>query len=676
MTLAAAGWVIVQLARGQDVAGAASLIGLVVSVMGLVVAAAGLRAALAALGQPADAAVQAISAAATLARQVERVEAEQWRLMVGGERQRINLCFTLHPQSIRSAQVPGPQGQLFDQGVSTVPDIAGFYRATTPARLVVTGAPGAGKTVLALELLLALIEHRTETDPVPVRISLAAWNTTTPLQWFLTGHLVQAYDWPWERARQLVEHGLVLPVLDGLDEMDAGLSVPNPRVRPPRPRFREGGYSGPVRSRIAMELLNAYSRGRTAGPLVLTCRTSRYDALADDDLLGDAARISIAPVSAPDAAAYLTDRCGHDQRWQPLLDHLRAEPAGVLSRSLSTPWRLSLAATVYRRTGNPGELLPHPTAQAVEEHLLTQLIPATTTLQPPARGYSPVQVHTWLAVLARHLLHPPTSAGPFAAGPAADIDLHQLWPIAGPGRVRAWGAALTGLAVAATAPLAWITPNPAGAALTIALLALLAAGLGALPDISPPARLNWQALGTSAGRRRLARKVTMALGGGLICGIALGLGAMLVINPRLALLGGLVGGLAVGMVTGLAAGFQEPTDAVLTPGGVLRANALSGLGFTLGGALLLGAAGELVCGHTAGLIFALVGGLAGGSAAGVDASWRYLVFLLCSRRILPFRLNAFLAYSYDVGLLRRSGNAYQFRHRELQQWLADHPTLE
>lgn len=31
----------------------------------------------------------------------------------------------------------------------------------------------------------------------------------------------------------------------------------------------------------------------------------------------------------------------------------------------------------------------------------------------------------------------------------------------------------------------------------------------------------------------------------------------------------------------------------------------------------------------------------------------------------------FLEWAYDAGLLRVSGPAYQFRHRELQLWLSD-----
>ena len=60
--------------------------------------------------------------------------------------------------------------------------------------------------------------------------------------------------------------------------------------------------------------------------------------------------------------------------------------------------------------------------------------------------------------------------------------------------------------------------------------------------------------------------------------------------------------------------------------------------------------------------------LIGGLAVGARATWRYAVFLLCSRR-LPFSLGLFLDWAVTAGLIRYSGPAYQYCHRELQHWL-------
>ncbi|MET8808631.1 hypothetical protein [Streptomyces sp. NPDC004546] len=50
------------------------------------------------------------------------------------------------------------------------------------------------------------------------------------------------------------------------------------------------------------------------------------------------------------------------------------------------------------------------------------------------------------------------------------------------------------------------------------------------------------------------------------------------------------------------------------------------------------------------------------------------MFLLCSRRRLPLRLGPFLDWAVTARLMRYSGPAYQYRHRELQHWLREHPS--
>lgn len=652
------------------------MVGLAVAVVGLVVAVAGLRLARAALGQPADSAAQALSAAATLARQVERAEAEQWRRLVGGDRKRINLRYSLQAQRLPGSRTPGPHGRLFDDGHQTeVADIAAYYRATVPARLVVTGAPGAGKTVLALELLLDLIEHRGETDPVPVRMSLAAWDTAVPLDDFLINHLVHVLDWPRERATQLVEHGLVLPFLDGLDEMDHGLDDDDGR-----PVLDADGRPLPdphaPRARAALNELNAYGRGRAAGALVLMCRTTHYEALLDDDQLRDAAHIQIDPVAPDEALRYLEARSGGTARWQRLLDHLRTHSADTLARTLSTPWRLSLTATVYSRTGDPGELLAHQTPQEVDEHLLALLIPATLNLHPPTRGYAPDDARRWLARIARSLQYsmpdPETPDPQPLAEPRTDIHLHQLWPIVGDSRFFLCDLAVCVLLAAVPVFVEFSVSSG------LWILGILSSILSiALVGTShTPHRLNWRALRVRE-TGRLVKFVLLVLfeflglwtGSLLLWGFA---PSTSIVFPSMIAMGLLV-------LAAIIAGDLEATPiTAMGPATVLRSD------------LLYRAVVSLPVGLCAGLIFGLVFGLVHGVASGLlvgatlwlstalaivstSALWRYFLFLLFARRMMPFRLNAFLAWSYEAGLLRMSGNAYQFRHREFQDWLAGSP---
>ncbi|NEW72531.1 NACHT domain-containing protein [Streptomyces rhizosphaericus] len=683
-TVAVGVWVVLQFRQGQDAVDVASLAGLVVAVAGLAVAVAGLRLARAALGRPGDSAAQAVSAAATLARQVERAESEEWRRLIGGDHCRINLRYTLHSRPPPDARAPGPHGQLYDDGRgASVPDIVAYYRATVPARLVVTGAPGAGKTVLALELLLGLIEDRGAHDPVPVRVPLVTWDTDVPFEKFLIDHLVQNLDWPRDRAAQLVEHGLVLPVLDGLDEMDPGLVD-----TAGRPVLDAEGRPEPdpcsPRARAALAALNAYGRGRTAGALILTCRTTHYEALLYEEQLRDAARISISPVLSEEALRYFADRSGHTPRWQALLEYLRTDSGSALAQSLTTPWRLSLAATVYSRAGDPSELQTLATPQDVDDYLLARLIPAALTLHPPKRRYTPDDTRRWLSGIARSLQRPDRAGDTPAQEPFAESDteihLHRFW------RMTEERVAVRDFQILVALPLFLASVCSLAFGLQLPGIPLSVwwafCGLMAWANEATPHRFNWQ--GPAAGESR--RDVVAILQGGVIASVGSGTVTGLICGYFLGLKAALTAGLVVGLIVVLLGPLavqdelQGPPTTVSRPAAVLRADLLYRIGAGWVYALIAGLAFGLLFGafdgFAAGLFYgALFGMPVVVMSAASSALWRYFVFLSL-RPALPFRLNAFLAWSYDAGLLRMSGNAYQFRHREFQRWLTTHPLPE
>ncbi|MCX5336866.1 NACHT domain-containing NTPase [Streptomyces sp. NBC_00140] len=630
--------------------------------LGLPLGTAGIALAAVALRKPVEGndAELARSWAATLASQVgdpEEGEGAVWRQLLGDDTRRINLAYVLHPGRVRPAMAPTAGRLTAGPGPVTLPDIVTYYRSTRPLRLVVTGAPGAGKTVLALELLLALIDGRNEDDPVPVRIPLSRWDTEhQSLTEMLQQRLVEAYDWPKDLAAGLVRHRLVLPVLDGLDEMD-----------PPRP----DGSPDPAAPRAAavIRALNAYQQDRDAGPLILTCRTRHYDALTARNEVLDAARITVAPVNSADAHTYLTDRALDTPRWQPLLDHLAAHPGGTVATIMSTPWRLCLAATVYHHDGNPAELLVLPDAGALDRHLLARYIPAATrTTSNP--GYTPQDVHRWLHHLTTHLDPTGTlSAAAPASAEATDLVLHELWPLAGRTRVRTTDALLTALAVLTPLPLVWAVPQPQ--AIQILLAAMIGAcaavaGVFAITSDKPKSMGN----PFKAPRRRKALVFWLVFW--LAVGLGLGLAVGLAVGFGLGLGLGLAVGLGFGLTVGLGAG-QAP-DENLGARSVMRSDALLGLTAGLALGLGLGLALGLMLGLAVGLMLGLAVGLMYGLAATAVASRRYVVFLLCSRRHLPFRLGLFLDWAVTAGLLRNSGPAYQYRHRELQHWLRQHPS--
>jgi hypothetical protein len=64
-----------------------------------------------------------------------------------------------------------------------------------------------------------------------------------------------------------------------------------------------------------------------------------------------------------------------------------------------------------------------------------------------------------------------------------------------------------------------------------------------------------------------------------------------------------------------------------------------------------------------------------GLARLADAWTRYHVSIVIARirGTGPVRFAAFLNWAQHAGLLRVSGVAYQFRHRQLQDWLTSRP---
>ncbi|GAA2432159.1 NACHT domain-containing protein [Streptomyces macrosporus] len=591
--------------------------------------------------------------------------------LLGDHDKTIDVRFTLRPALAHTADGAGTGGQL-----RTVVD---YYRRLRPRRLVITGTPGAGKTVLALQLMLRLLEQRTADDPVPVRLSLASWNTDEDLGQWITRHLRDVYRLPAASARELVTARRVLPVLDGLDEMDAD---PTP------------GYAS--RAGRAVRAVNRYQHTDAKAELVLTCRTHTYDTL--EDLRGvwaqDAARVEISPVDHTQAGTFLRGRATDPGRWQPVVDALQQAPDGPLARALSTPWRLALACTVYEArdeaTGayqrDPTELLAPDldTPEAVSEHLLDLLIPAVTPLHNRQRGthHTPEQVRARLTTLAAYLNDNAVTGRTVGGRPLSgtDILLHELWPLAGSRLPRAVHAALVAtvwLPCLCAAVVLFQVPigfsprqlmSVGGLHLVTSMAAILV--FAAWATIWPePHRADLQRIRTPAGRRRVAGGLALGLAVGLALNLALGLalGLTLALGLALGLASGLVAGLGAGLGVSGTLGSVNPRDAVKND---FTFNLTVGLAFGFVGGIALGNAIGVAIGIVLGLVVGLASGL---------ASMRYVALLVCTRRWgrhrLPWRLGRFLHWCYGAGLLRIAGTAYQFRHRELQDHLASRTPL-
>jgi hypothetical protein len=251
-----------------------------------------------------------------LAVRVEQAETKARRQLLGGHDRIIDVGFEFVPARGHDAAGAAETGRLGK--------VVDYYRRLRPRRLVITGVGGSGKTVLAIDLILRLLQDRGADDPVPVRLSAAALDTRLSgespelaVRDWLIAHLRQTFSFSEVAARELVAAGMVLPVLDGLDEMDA---------------TEEPGYAS--RAAQTIRACNAYLAGTEKAAMVLTCRIGQYRALEDaGEWVHDAARIRLNPVGLPAARRFLTRRALDNARWEPVLTAMRRGG----NRALRTP---------------------------------------------------------------------------------------------------------------------------------------------------------------------------------------------------------------------------------------------------------------------------------------------------------------------------------------------------
>ncbi|MDH6247258.1 hypothetical protein [Mycobacterium sp. OTB74] len=325
----------------------------------------------------------------------------------------------------------------------TLADIGPYYRRQDSRRLVVQGEPGAGKTVTLVHFVLDQLDHRktlTESvranEPVPVRVNAAGWDGSADLTRWLANQLAINYGLNPRVARAMVDTDRILPVLDGLDEMDA------PDTKP-------------VLAGAALERLNR-SPWRSRA-VVVACRSRVYAAICElrpAAGLHYAITVTLQPFSAEDIYFHLEryrEGLGIAEAvWAPVTDQLDQAPSGVLATALRTPWLLSLAATALGRGGSKTavELGACRDTADIRELLFASLIPAAvdaTSDTGRTRDYTEEHVERWLRALAQQLEQRRTE---HSGG--SQIALDQIWQLAGTRTCRALHAVLGGLTWLAT----------------------------------------------------------------------------------------------------------------------------------------------------------------------------------------------------------------------------------
>ncbi|MEV4348036.1 hypothetical protein AB0J83_26570 [Actinoplanes sp. NPDC049596] len=536
-------------------------------------------------------------------------------------------------------------------------------------QLVIVGASQSGKTTLAVRLMALL-------DIQPVLFRLHSWDPIREgLETWLSSVLRDQYGLLGEKHKRAVEDlaaGRLVPFFDGFDELD------------------------PACHRRASSALRRFTEGR---PAVLTGIRTEENSGDLDLAMPNAEVITLAPVTAAEVRRYLlavpaTVR----QPWKQVAARLQADDAAAVRAALSSPLNAWLMKTIYAGSGRRAvavmdELCGLPDAQAVEAHLLGQLVPAVFERRTPARFVAAEAEH-WLGYLAHRATHRTIA----------------FWQLRG-------YAPLYRLALAAVVPLSVIaalagpvSPAPTGA-MTMFLTGGVVFGFGYARGYSigrwkapdDPARVGF--LLTRDGARRppkipkdgRLRDHLRGLGQGLglsavsyaVCLLVwwlverswdpwLGVtrsqftAALVTATVIAGSLGYAGGRLSVRVLRALPRLDASTGARTVHPLAVIRSDRRSGVGM-----LILGHA-VFVLGY---LVYAALydppGGLWGTVLAPVGAVAAFFFWnqwscykaahiWLSLRDRLPWAYTRFLQECHETGILRQNGNHYTFRHHHLQ----------
>ncbi|MEV8442090.1 hypothetical protein AB0425_32325 [Actinosynnema sp. NPDC051121] len=379
------------------------------------------------------------------------------------QRERVALAGMLGQQApVRPASLRVRQPDLLywrtdgGRGSESSEKIAAYYRSLDRGRLVLLGNPGGGKTVIAAMLTADLVEAALKdvsTAVIPLRMDLLTFNMAGyPFESSAECGSAKLQDWlrtsvatTWRLDRRLVDRlfdtGRILPVLDGLDELD--------------------GNADPIRARELVRALNHPVRGRLM-PVVLVSREHTYQTLvkrtdaeqeaAVNELLAAigesphkvvgptplevATVVHLLPLELKNVRAYLTRRFPSpndpkraEQRWKHLLDALAAPSGKLLRQVLAVPLNLFLIATAFGPPNTePGQLLRFQTAESLRDELFRLFMSVgieRTVPERRKRSWTPDTVLRWLGALAGTMLADRYSPD------QVEIRAYAVWRLAG-----------------------------------------------------------------------------------------------------------------------------------------------------------------------------------------------------------------------------------------------------
>jgi DNA polymerase III delta prime subunit len=237
--------------------------------------------------------------------------------------------------------------------------------------LLILGEPGAGKSVLLLELARELLirAEQNESYPMPVVFNLASWTEPqTSLDEWLVAELQTTYRMPEKVGQALVETDQLVVLLDGLDETSE-------ESRP-----------------ACLKAIHAYQQTHPLVSLVLCCRIEKYYTQATHITFQQT--ICVKPLTKDQIEFYLASAtCQHEAIKQAFQEDQE------LQEMCTNPLMLNIITRMYQRKGNAAlalsgsiDMRRRQVFEMYVQHMLTRSGAKTR--------YTLEQTRSWLGWLA------------------------------------------------------------------------------------------------------------------------------------------------------------------------------------------------------------------------------------------------------------------------------------
>ena len=244
----------------------------------------------------------------------------------------------------------------------------------TDRALLILGAPGSGKTITLLELARDLIA-RAEADPaqpIPVVFNLSAWaERRQPLAEWMTDELSLKYQIPRKIGRKWLAANDILPMLDGLDEVQT------------------------EQRSDCVEAINAFYGEHSLAGIAVCSRREEYSLLKAKLKLGGA--ILIQPLNDEQVTDYIAS---FGTKLAGLYKALRLDTS--LKELAASPLMLGVMSLAYADVSLEDVLRGKlDSIEARRKHLVDAYIERMFKRKGEGKLYTPEQTVKWLAWLAR-----------------------------------------------------------------------------------------------------------------------------------------------------------------------------------------------------------------------------------------------------------------------------------